>query len=509
MNENILIDRNILRRKKYLFFVRSMREDQIFNELVKICGSNNISNDSHLLKTFSEDLSFFPKNYPKYVIWPKNRKQIQNILKLANSLKFSIIPVSSPSGPRHHGDTIPRHNNSIILNLSKLNKIISIDRKNRVAMVEPGVTFADLIPLLHKKGLKLLMPLSPRTSKSVLTAALEREPITIPRYMWDSSDPLLCTEVFFGNGELFKTGTAAGPGSIRQQKKSGQAQVNPMGPTQFSPFRVIQGAQGSIGIVTWATLKLELLPSNQKIYHVQSDNIEELLDFQHELLKYRLCDELLILNNLNLACLVKEDSNNILHLSKELSEWNLIFVISGRGKLADDRISYLKGDINDIMKDKKLEITENKKINENDILYFLGQADKNPWRLRLSGGYQDIFFISNYERIKEYIRMVKEQIPNNLGVYIQAINQGTAYHCEFDIYYNPDNNKETLGVKEKFLKTSINLIDSGAFFNRPYGLWAEEVYKRHENSTQVALKKIKKIFDPHNVLNPGVLCFDD
>ena len=118
-----------------------MSEEQIYTELVKICSSKNISNDYHLLKRYSEDLSLFPKNEPKYVIWPKNREQIQKILNLANTSKFSIIPVSSPSGPRHHGDTIPRNKNTIILNLSKLNKIVNIDRKNRVVMIEPGVTF--------------------------------------------------------------------------------------------------------------------------------------------------------------------------------------------------------------------------------------------------------------------------------------------------------------------------------------------------------------------------------
>jgi FAD/FMN-containing dehydrogenase len=51
-------------------------------------------------------------------------------------------------------------------------------------------------------------------------------------------------------------------------------------------------------------------------------------------------------------------------------------------------------------------------------------------------------------------------------------------------------------------------MDNGAFFNRPYGLWAKEVFKRHQDSTTSALKKVKKIFDPKNVLNPGVLCFD-
>jgi len=487
-----------------------MSETKIYQELVKIVGSKNISKDPKVLKDYSEDMSFFPKKDPKYIIWPKNRNQIQKIIKLANSLNFSIIPVSSSSGPRHHGDTIPRNNNSIVLNLSKLKKIINIDRKNRVVMIEPGVSFGEIIPQLYKRGLKILTPLHPRASKSVLTAALEREPITIPRYMWDSSDPLLCTEVFFGNGELFRTGTAAGPGSIKQQKKSGQAQVNPMGPTQFSPFRIIQGAQGSIGIVTWATLKLELLPSIQKIYHFQSDNIEELLDFQYELLKYRLCDELFILNNLNLACLIREDPSEILHLANSLAKWNLIFVISGRDKLANDKIVYLEGDILDIIKAKELKLSRNKsEINEIDILNFLNQADVNPWRLRLNGGYQDIFFISNYEKISKFIESVEEQITNNLGIYIQPINQGTSYHCEFDIYYDPNDIEEILNVKETFIKISIDLMNSGAFFNRPYGLWAKEVYERHEDSTQRALKKVKKIFDPNNVLNPGVLCFDD
>jgi len=94
-------------------------------------------------------------------------------------------------------------------------------------------------------------------------------------------------------------------------------------------------------------------------------------------------------------------------------------------------------------------------------------------------------------------------------MYIQPINQGTSYHCEFDLYYNPSNKEETMNIKEKFLEISKKLMDSGAFFNRPYGILAKEVYKRHDDSTQMALKKVKKIFDPNNVLNPGVLCFDE
>ncbi|MHA2288667.1 MAG: FAD-binding oxidoreductase, partial [Promethearchaeota archaeon] len=278
-----------------------MKDNSIYDELVNICGSKAVSNDPNELFELSKDMNFFRSKIPKLIVHPSNTNQIVEILKLANKLKFSIVPISFLSQFKHHGNSLPQKEDSIILNLSDMNKILSIDRKNRVVMVEPGVTFKALIPKLREKGLRLLTPLNPTASKSVLATALEREPITIPRYHWDSSDPLLCTEVVFGTGDLFRTGTAAGSGTIKQQRKMGQAQVNPMGPTQFSPFRVIQGAQGSLGVVTWATLKLEYLPSTQKVYHLQSDNIQSLLDLQYELLKYRLCDELFILNNISLG----------------------------------------------------------------------------------------------------------------------------------------------------------------------------------------------------------------
>ncbi|MFX1445528.1 MAG: FAD-binding oxidoreductase [Promethearchaeota archaeon] len=487
-----------------------MGNDIIFQKLVKICGSKNVSNDPEILANYSKDMSFIQEKMPISIVWPSNTNKIEEIVKLANLEKFSIIPISSNKGPRHHGDTIPHKDNCVVLDLSNMKKILNIDRKNRVVMIEPGVTFSNLIPKLQNKGLRLLLPLHPRNSKSVLTSALEREPITIPRYHWDSSDPLLCTEVFFGTGDLFRTGTAAGPGTIKEQQATGQAQVNPMGPTQFSPFRVIQGAQGSLGIVTWATLKLELIPTIQKVVHLQSDTIAELLDLQHELIKYRLCDELLILNNLNLAILIKKNSQEIIELAKTIKKYNLIYVLAGRGKLANDKIAYLEGDIKDIIKNLGHDdLVSRSSINDSEILQVLSQTTEYPWRLRLKGGYQDIFFITNLEKIMEFISLVEREIPQDLGIYIQPINQGTSYHCEFDLYYDPTSDEEIKNIKEKFLEISIKLMDSGAFFNRPYGILTKEVYKRHNDSTQMALRRVKKIFDPNNVLNPGVLCFED
>ena len=53
---------------------------------------------------------------------------------------------------------------------------------------------------------------------------------------------------------------------------------------------------------------------------------------------------------------------------------------------------------------------------------------------------------------------------------------------------------------------AANLIAAGAYFSRPYGSWAQPVYNRDAAASD-ALRKVKAIFDPAGVLNPGKLCF--
>ncbi len=102
-----------------------MNDDDLYRRLLNICGHKNVSKDPKLLGTFSEDLSFVPKKNPKFIVWLFNTNIVEKLLKEANSSGFSVIPISSPSVVRYHGDTIPKKDNTIIINLTKMNQVLS------------------------------------------------------------------------------------------------------------------------------------------------------------------------------------------------------------------------------------------------------------------------------------------------------------------------------------------------------------------------------------------------
>lgn len=481
-------------------------------ELAAIVGDANVSDTPEAIEAYSEDESFVRRMKPQFVARPENVDEVQEIVKWANSTGTPLIPVSS--GPPHfRGDTVPSLG-GVVVDLSRMKRIIRINRRNRVAMVEPGVTFAELQLELKKEGMRLPMPLCPRSSKSVIGSCLEREPTIIPKYQWDISDPLLCTEVVFGTGDLFRTGEAAGPGSLEDQWASGQAQTNPMGPFQVDFFRLIQGSQGTMGIITWATVKCELLPRLQKTFLVASQRLEDLLDFTYKLLWARLGDELLILNNFNLATLLAVNPDEIKSLRDTLPPWVLIVCVAGYERLPQERVDYQEKDVMDTAQRFGVTpVTAIDGVQGSDILEALSTVSAEPyWKLRYRGGCHDIFFLTTLGKTPEFIACMDQMAAEaghpgtDIGVYLQPQIQGRVCHCEFNLSYDPANPRELEKVRKLFLDASKALMGMGGFFSRPYGPWAEMAYSR-DGQSATALRKVKGIFDPNNVMNPGKLCF--
>ncbi len=483
-------------------------------KLVKIVRARNVSYERATLDKYSRDMSFANTVRPLCVIKPHNASDVQKIVNLANETLTPLVPVSS--GPPHfRGDTVPGIGGAVIVDLSGMKKIINADRARRVAMVEPGVTFEELIPEVEKEGLRLNMPLLPRKSKTVIGSMLEREPVIMPKYQWDISDPLACVEVIFGSGDGFRTGQAAGPGSVEEQWLIGGVQKAPYGPGIASWHRIIQGAQGTMGIVTWASLRCEILPSLEEPFVVGSASLDTLIEMASWLIRLRMVNECFILNHTNLAAIfAKKWPGDYQNLKDALPPWTLFYAVAGYEYSPEERISSHITGITDITRRLGIEAVKAAGgVSANEILKAVQRPSDEPyWKLRYKGACQDIFFLTINDKLEGQIKTMNDLAEkagypvSDMGVYIQPIVQGTGCHCEFNLFYDPENKSEADKVRELSATATRNLMARGAFFSRPYGESAGMILNR-DAATVAVFNKLKKMFDPNHIMNPGKVCF--
>ena len=482
-------------------------------KLAKIVGAGNTSSVEGTLNEYSKDLSFVNPVKPACVVKPKTAADVEDIIKLANETGTPLVPVSS--GPPHfRGDTVPSIGGSVIVDLSGMKKIIRVDRRNRVAMVEPGVTFGELIPAVNKEGLRLNMPLMPRQTKSVVASMLEREPVLMPKYHWDIADPLACVEIYFGTGDMFRTGAAAGPGTLEEQWAANASQKEAAGPGQVSLHRIIGGAQGTMGIVTWASLRCELLPGVEESSLIGSSDIEKLFEMVHWLIRYRLANECFVLNSANLAAIMTKKDADYHAVRNALPPYILLYSIAGYEEMPEERVSYQVKDANELARRTGLEPAKAiGKVSANDLLKMVNRPSEEPyWKISRHGNCQDIFFITVYDKLPGLIAAMNALADevgypaSDMGIYLQPIVQGSNCHCEFNLFYNPANKVAADRVRAMAAKAVSKLPGEGAFFSRPYGENAGIIINK-DAATVNALRKVKSIFDPNNIMNPGKLCF--
>ena len=294
-------------------------------ELADIVGSECVSTDDSGLENFSLDDDLVKSRKPSCVVHVKNTEEVQGVVRYANEHSLPVTPRSS--AVRFYGASVPSQG-GILMDLSRMNRILAIDEPDIMVKVEPGVTWAQLQEELEKHGMMVCPPLLPHRQKSVLTSALEREPPIIPKYEYHET--FLAGEMVLGNGDLFYLGSAMG-----KSHKGGS-------PEGFLPSaRLFTGAQGTLGIVTWANLKAVYLPALDKLFFIPFEDMESLVRATYRIQRIMLGSECLALDRLNLAAMMADDSSKRLgSLRAGLPPWTLMLCLSGFQRQPRGRIEY-------------------------------------------------------------------------------------------------------------------------------------------------------------------------
>jgi FAD/FMN-containing dehydrogenase len=480
-------------------------------ELAKIVGKENLSDSKKVMLKYSADHSLVPPGSPDLVVWPTKSEQVGDILKWSNKHKMPVVPVSSQE--HFNGGAIPREG-GVIVDLSKMNQILEIDKDLKKVRVEAGVTWGQLTGELAKNDMRVIMPLLPHANRSVLTDFLEREVPT--NTVYDYGEPMQAFEVVWPTGDIFRLGSASVDGYPDSHSHGG----NPSGPG-IDFYRFVQGAQGTMGIVTWTNLKIAWATKKDKVFFAPVDDLAYAQEFLYRLLPRRIGQEVVLLNRTDLAVILAESvPDDFERLRATLPPWTLILVVSGLLRRPDEKIAYEVKLLKEIVRNEFRKLTVDEALPGfpglgSRILPLLRNpwpADVPYWKNRWQGASQSLFFIARPDKAQAFVEVVEAVAPKHgypvadIGSYIQPIEHNRACQVEFTFFYDGTCDSAKARIAALYRDAARALIREGALFTRPYGELAPMVYERAA-SYVMGLKRVKKIFDPNNVMNPGNLCF--
>lgn len=216
---------------------------EIIEKLKAIIGAKNVVTDTDAMQPYSHDEVTDPAYHhmPDVVVFPETAEQVSAVVKLANQYHFPVIPRGAGTGLAC--GAVPIYG-GVVLSTEKMNKIIEINEDALYAVVEPGVLTSDLQDAASAKGL------------------------------FYAGDPCSSGSCFIGGNIATNAGgnRAVKYGTTRHQVYSVEI-VNPLGhivtlgtrlkkqSTGYCLDQLIIGSEGTLGIITKATVKL--LPKPQ------------------------------------------------------------------------------------------------------------------------------------------------------------------------------------------------------------------------------------------------------
>ena len=195
--------------------------------------------ESATLAKYAGD-KWFATHQPDAVALPRSAKSVSKILRFAHKHKIPVTPRGAGHG--YVGGCVPMHG-GIALSTERMTKILEINAKDFVAVVQPAVNTAEFQAAVERRG--LFYPPDPASRANNSLGGNIATNAGGPRCLkyGVTRDYVLGLEVVLTNGDIVKLG-----GRTHKNK------------TGFDLHRLFVGSEGLLGVITEATLKLIPLP---------------------------------------------------------------------------------------------------------------------------------------------------------------------------------------------------------------------------------------------------------
>jgi len=461
-----------------------MLSNDVKEKLISIVTKENFADSKTERLVYSYDATPNFQSMPDAVVSPRNTTEVSEILKICNKYKVPIVPRGS--GTNLCAGTCPTEGGVVLL-FKHMNNIMEIDEENLTITVQPGVVTLDMIHAIEEKS--LFYPPDPSSMKiSTIGGNINENSGGLRGLKYGvTRDYVIGLEAVLPNGDIIRTG-----GKLAKDVAG------------YDLTRLFVGSEGTLGVITEATLKLIPMPETRKTM-------------------------LALYQDLNAAAksVSKIIANKIIPTTLEFLDQQTLKVVEDFAQIG------LPTNVQAVLlieQDGPLEVVDRdmKKIaevckQENAVSIQTAATEEEADALRTARRAA----LSAIARLKPTTILEDATVPRSeIANMVEAINDISEKYqltiCTFghagDGNLHPTcatdarNHEEMERVENAFAEIFEKAIELGGTITGEHGVGAMKApYLEWKLKAEgiAAMKAIKQAFDPNNIMNPGKIFAKD
>jgi len=231
-----------------------LKKADVVANLKKIVKSENVLDHADQIRPFETDALSAYKQKPLIVVFPENTEEVSKILIYCNREKIKVVPRGAGTGLS--GGSLPL-SDGLLLCLSKFNKIVNIDYKNRCVVAQPGVTNLSITQAVEDRGFYYAPDPSSQIACSIGGNVAENSGGVHSLKYGTTTNNLLGVEVVLMDGTITRFG-----GKTFDSEG-------------YDLLGLITGSEGLLCVVTEVTVKILKKPKSTKAALIGFSTIED------------------------------------------------------------------------------------------------------------------------------------------------------------------------------------------------------------------------------------------
>jgi glycolate oxidase len=452
-------------------------DDTVKQALIDIVDQSNYTDALIDLVSYSYDASAH-KYRPEAAVWPTSSEQVSRILSLANQHRFPVIPRGAGTGLA--GAAVPERG-GLVLDMCRMNKILDVRIADRLAVVQPGVVYADLQKALDPYG--FFFPPDP-ASGNVCTlggnVATNAGGIKGAKY-GVTKDYVMGLEVVLPDGRIMPTGSKC------MKSSSG-----------YDLTRLLIGSEGTLGVITEIVLKISPKPLAVKTSLAYFASLKEAGQAVTAIMNSGIIPSVLELLDENTIRVLRE------HADMSFPDITAILLVETDG-YTETEASYQMEKV--IKAFKKHNATQIRMAGTAEEAEELWKARKSAGSVAASLGTNNLSedVTVPISKIADLLTRISDIVRHyNLPFVVFGHAGDGNFHPKI-MYnsYDPDQVERVHHAVDEIFKLTCEL---GGTLTGEHGIGlakAPFMNLEHDPVTIDVMRDIKRLLDPNNILNPG------